>query len=233
LGDGRHSDAYEHLRRMHDHADPAYHSALRCYAVGDLAEAAVHSGQGEAIRAIVEEMETLAQKTPSPSLHAGLRHARALLADGGDETERLFASALQADASRWPFVRARAQLAYGVWLRRQRRMADSRAPLRAARETFDALGAIPWSERARQELRASGETSRRRATEARDRLTPQELQIAQMAAEGLTNREIGQKLYVSHRTVGAHLHRIFPKLGVTSRTQLRTSLERAAIAPVS
>jgi DNA-binding NarL/FixJ family response regulator len=86
---------------------------------------------------------------------------------------------------------------------------------------FDALGAIPWGERARRELRAAGEASRHRAPDARDQLTPHELQIAQLAAGGLTNREIGQRLYLSHRTVSSHLHRIFPKLGVASRSELR------------
>jgi DNA-binding CsgD family transcriptional regulator len=213
---------------MYDPADPAYHLALRCYAVGDLAEAAVRGGHLDDIRDIVAEMETVAAKTPSPALHAGLRHARALMADDA-EAESLFTAALQVDMSRWPFVRARAQLAYGAWLRRQRRSAESRGLLRAARDTFDAIGTIPWSERARQELRASGETSRRRTPDARDQLTPQELQIAQMAAEGLTNREIGQQLYVSHRTVSSHLHRIFPKLGVTTRAALGTVLSENTV----
>jgi DNA-binding NarL/FixJ family response regulator len=113
------------------------------------------------------------------------------------------------------------QLAYGEWLHQQRQNVAARAPLRAAREGFDALGVIPWSERARQQLRATGETSRPRTPEARDQLTPQELQIVQMAAEGLSNRQIGQKLYLSHRTVSSHLYRVFPKLGITSRTELR------------
>jgi DNA-binding CsgD family transcriptional regulator len=227
LGDGRYADAYEHLRRMYDPADPAYHAGLRCYAVGDLAEAAARSGQHDAVRGLVEEMEAVGRKTPSPSLHAGLRHARALLADDAD-AERCFEAALGVDLTRWPFTRARAQLAYGGWLRRHRRAAASRAPLRAARDTFDALGTIPWGERARQELRASGETSRRRTPDARDQLTPQELQIVQMAADGLTNREIGQRLYMSHRTVSSHLHRIFPKLGVTARSELATALRPPA-----
>ena len=85
---------------------------------------------------------------------------------------------------------------------------------------------IPWSERARQQLRATGETSRPRTPEARDQLSPQELQIVQMAAEGLSNREIGQKLYLSQRTISSHLYRIFPKLGITSRTELRHALDR-------
>jgi DNA-binding CsgD family transcriptional regulator len=154
-------------------------------------------------------------------LQASLSYARPLLGDD-EQAEELFQAGLSADLTRWPFFRARLLLAYGAWLRRQRRVAESRAPLRAAREAFDALGAVPWGERARQELRASGETSRKRTPGAWDQLSPQELQIAQMAAEGLSNREIGQRLYLSHRTVGSHLYRIFPKLGVTSRSELRT-----------
>ena len=101
-------------------------------------------------------------------------------------------------------------------------MAESRAPLRAARELFDGLG---FAADAEKELRASGETSRQRTPDAWDQLSPQELQIARMAAEGLTNREIGQKLYLSHRTVGSHLYRMFPKLGISSRGQLRVALQ--------
>ena len=97
--------------------------------------------------------------------------------------------------------------------------------LRSARDTFDALGTVQWAERARQELRTAGETSRNREPEAWDRLSPQEIQIATMAAEGLSNREIGQKLFLSHRTVGSHLYRIFPKLGVTARSQLRDVID--------
>jgi RNA polymerase sigma factor (sigma-70 family) len=219
LASGQYAHAYDHLRRMFDEADASYHLALRCFAVGDLAEAAVRSGQHIAIRGILNEMEDVARTTPSPPLHVGLRHARALLADDA-RAEELLIDAVEGSTASWSFARARGQLAYGEWLRRQRRATDSRAPLRAARDTFDALGTVPWSERARQELRASGEVSRRRTLDARDQLTPQELQIAQLAAAGLTNREIGQRLYLSHRTVSSHLHRIFPKLGVTNRAAL-------------
>jgi DNA-binding CsgD family transcriptional regulator len=224
LGGGRPADALGHLRRLHDPRDPAYHAAIRCFTVGDLAEAARRSGDPDSIRELVEEMEKAAGLTPSPALHAGLRYARALLADDAD-AGALFETALRSDLSTWPFLRARIGLSYGEWLHQQRHDTASRAPLRAARETFDALGIVPWSERARQQLRATGETSRPRTPEARDQLTPQELQITQMAADGMSNREIAQMLYLSHRTVSSHLYRAFPKLGITSRTELQRVLE--------
>jgi DNA-binding NarL/FixJ family response regulator len=96
--------------------------------------------------------------------------------------------------------------------------------LRAARDAFDALGCQAWGDQARRELRASGESSRRRVPEARDQLTAQELQIAQLAAKGLSNREIGQKLFVSPRTVSTHLYRIYPKLGISTRGELASAL---------
>jgi DNA-binding NarL/FixJ family response regulator len=103
--------------------------------------------------------------------------------------------------------------------------------LRAARDLFDSLGTAPWGELAREELRASGESSRRRTVEAHERLTAQELQIAQLAADGMTNREIGERLYLSHRTVSSHLHRIFPKLQITSRAQLGAIVRSPARSP--
>jgi DNA-binding CsgD family transcriptional regulator len=221
LGAGHYSDAFDHLARIFDPKDVAYHAAVRFWAVADLAEAALHSGRQNEARAIVEAMVPLAALSHSPVLRMGLLFAHAVLsADKASEAH--FEEALAADLSAWPFHRARLLLAYGAWLRRRRRVAESRAPLRAAREVFDALGATPWSERARQELRASGESSRQRMPEAWDQLSPQELQIAQMAAQGLSNREIGQRLFLSHRTVGYHLYRIFPKLGITSRAELRS-----------
>ncbi|CAA9219068.1 MAG: hypothetical protein AVDCRST_MAG04-532 [uncultured Acetobacteraceae bacterium] len=222
LGGGRYADAFEQLRRMFDPADPAYHHMDRLGGVGYLADAAMHSDNRGAALAIVGEIEQLAARTPSPGVRFEILYARPVLADD-DHAEALFEDAIGGELSNLPFFRARLQLAYGAWLRRQRRIAESRAPLRAAREVFEALEAIPWSERAHQELRAAGETGRR--PEAPDELlTPQELQIARMAASGLSNREIGQQLYLSHRTVGAHLYRAFPKLGITTRGQLRDAL---------
>lgn len=127
-------------------------------------------------------------------------------------------------APQWPFLEARAQLAHGGWLRRQRRVGDSRAPLRAARDHFDRLGAAGWAERVRRELRASGEGSPAVVAGPAGVLTAQELQIATLAAQGLTNREIGERLFLSHRTVGTYLYQTYPKLGVTSRHQLAAAL---------
>jgi DNA-binding CsgD family transcriptional regulator len=223
LAGGRHADAYAQLRRIFDPTDVAHHAIIRCWLIGELAEAGAHSGEQAVVRVLLEELEQLAAETGFPYLQAALAYARPLLADDAD-AEKLFQAGLTADLASWPFLRARLLLAYGAWLRRQRRVAESRVPLRAARETFDALGALPWGERARQELRASGVTSRRRVPELRDQLTPQELQIAGLAGEGLSNREIGQQLYISHRTVAYHLRRIFPKLGITSRSQLHAAV---------
>jgi DNA-binding CsgD family transcriptional regulator len=121
--------------------------------------------------------------------------------------------------------------AYGTWLRRRRRSGESRAPLREARDALDRLRLDSWGKRAREELPASGETSRPRRPEAWDQLSPQELRIARLAAEGLTNRAIGQRLYLSHRTVGSHLYRMFPKLGITTRAQLALVLPAVTDEP--
>jgi DNA-binding CsgD family transcriptional regulator len=231
LGRGRHQEAYDQLRRVYEPGDPAHHHVLLSYVIGDLAEAAAHSGHRDEARAIMRRVASLARQTPSPWLHATLRYARAVLADDEDAEAPFRDAADDADMARWPFLRARLQLAFGEWLRRQRRTGDSRAPLRAARDAFDALGATPWGERARQELRAAGETSRRRARGTLDVLTAQELQIVQMAADGLSNREIGQRLYLSHRTVESHLYRAFRKLGITSRAQLLGVLGNPMQAP--
>jgi len=115
-------------------------------------------------------------------------------------------------------------MAFGAWLRRQRRITESRPFLRSARDAFDALGLQPWADKARAELRASGERNAEPAPKMRQPLTPQELQIAQMAAAGLSNREIADRLFLSHRTVGAHLYRVFPKLGIVSRSELPQAL---------
>jgi DNA-binding CsgD family transcriptional regulator/tetratricopeptide (TPR) repeat protein len=223
LGSGRHADAYACAERLFNPADSAYHPVISSWLIADLAEAARHIDRLDAARERVAQVEAMAGERPGTWIAMVLRHAQALVADPADAGAR-FDEALAHDLTRWPFQHARIQLAHGRWLRRQRRVAESRAVLRAARDTFDALGCAPWGEQARRELRASGERSRRRVPEARDQLTAQELQISQLAAEGLSNREIGQRLFLSHRTISTHLYRVFPKLGITSRGELSGAL---------
>ncbi|WP_245558134.1 helix-turn-helix domain-containing protein [Nocardia thailandica] len=222
LGEGRFDDAFTDLARVHDPLDPSYSLALRVCFLTELSEAAVRAGRTAAVADLLRGLEPVATTTSSPALHIGMRYARAVLA--GDSAAERFAEALAADLTGWPAERGRLHLAYGEWLRRQRRVVESRTHLRTAREIFDALGFTAWSERARLELRSAGESSPNRDPDARERLTPHELSIAQLAAQGLTNREIGQRLFLSHRTVSTHLHRIFPKLGISSRGDLAALL---------
>jgi len=209
---------------MFDGNGPAFHRMESYWAIGDLVEAAAHCGRREEVLAHLAEVEAVAAETPSPRIQVALAYARPLLADD-DEAEDAFRKLFDVDLRLWPFDRARLLLAYGSWLRRRRRVAESRTSLRAAVSVFEALGAEQYAERACQEIRASGETARRPSHETRDQLTARELQIALLAAKGLSNREIGLRLYLSHRTVGSHLYRLFPKLGIASRSQLRAALE--------
>jgi DNA-binding CsgD family transcriptional regulator len=229
IAEARYVDAFEHLARVHDPSDVAYHPYVGAWGIADLVDGAVYGGVGlEVARGAFAECERMAELTGAPLLEALTSYARPVLASE-DAAAAPFQDALEDPRlAIFRCYRGRLLLAYGAWLRRQRRVAESRAPLRAAAQTFDALGFAGMSERARQELRASGETSRPRAPERWDELSPQELHIARMAADGLTNREIGERLYLSHRTIGSHLYRIFPKLGVTSRAQLRDALGSAA-----
>jgi DNA-binding CsgD family transcriptional regulator len=224
IGAGRHLEAFEHLQRLFAPADPAFNSGLQFFALADFVEAAVYSDRSQAARSVIDEIERVSAPKPVPWVETMLFYGKALVATDED-AERLFLQGLGPAAKNWPFLRGRLLLAYGAWLRRQRRPADARAPLREARGIFDALGAQPWSDRAREELRAAGEISLRRTEQIWEKLTPQELHIAQLAAQGLSNKAIGAKLYLSHRTVGWYLHNVFSKTGVTSRSGLAHSLQ--------
>lgn len=224
LGAGRYADAYEIADRVFDPTSPAYHPVIACWLIAELAEAAAHIGRIKDASARTDHVERLTGGGSGTCVELGLLHARALLEEDEHEAADRYAEALRANYSHWPLQRARLLLTYGKWLRRQRRIADSRVPLRDARDAFDAMGCVAWAEQARGELRASGEASRRRDPSARDELTAQELQIAQLAARGLSNRQIGQHLFLSHRTVGTHLYRAFPKLGITTRAELPAAL---------
>jgi DNA-binding CsgD family transcriptional regulator len=224
LAGERFGEAHEHFLRIFDPTSVAFHPFVQGWALADLADAGLRGdGDVDAVRAYLSDWEQIATATTAPHLQVQVAYTAAILAPDAT-AERHFRAAIAAAQPDWPFYVARAQLAYGVWLRRRRRMTQSRAPLREAAETFDALGLLRYAERSRRELRASGETVRARGPEAWAQLSPQELQIAQLAAEGLSNREIGEQLYLSHRTVESHLYRLFPKLGVTSRAQLRDAL---------
>jgi DNA-binding CsgD family transcriptional regulator len=223
LGDGRHDDAFRHLWPVFDEGDPVFHRFMRWPAILDLVEAGCYGENGGLVEEVIVELEQIARQSSPPILRAALTCAQPLVAVDR-EAEQMFLAALGPDWAGYPFLRARTLFSFGRWLRRKRRNADARRPLRDAIDLFDALGATRWGTRARQELRATGETIGQRTPDARDRLTPQELQIAQLAAQGLSNREIGERLFLSHRTIGSHLYRIFPKLEITSRVQLRDSL---------
>jgi DNA-binding CsgD family transcriptional regulator len=164
-------------------------------------------------------IETLAEADVAWA-RARVAHCRALLADD-DTAERQFQQALahHRQAQR-PFERARTELVYGEFLRRARRRVDARAHLHTALQVFEQLGAAPWAERARLELRASGQTARRRDPSTTVALTPQELQVARFVAEGLPTREVAAQLFLSPRTVDFHLRNVFAKLGIRSRTEL-------------
>jgi DNA-binding CsgD family transcriptional regulator len=222
---GRPAEAFDALRRVFDPADPAHHVREQLCGVMFLAEAGVHADRREDARRIIEDMEALAAITPSPLLAVQLLYARAVLADDG-EAEGRYREGLAADLTRWPWVRARIQLAYGEWLRRQRRVAESREPLRQALTVFEEIGARTWAEQAQTELRAAGDRQTTPRSASLKLLSPQELQIARMAAQGLSNREIGHQLFLSPRTIGSHLYRIFPKLDISSRNQLAAVLSK-------
>ena len=224
LGDGRHEAAFVALWPVFDEKDAAFHRFMRWPSVLDLVEAATGSGQLEQITGVIADLEAIATKSKPAILCAGLSCARPLLAADA-AADDLYEAALRQDLRGMPFLRARTLYSHGRWLRRQRRTADARTPLRSSIALFDSLGATRWGGRARDELRATGESvGSRRPPDARERLTAQELQIAQLAARGLSNREIAERLFVSHRTIGSHLYHIFPKLGITARNQLRDAL---------
>jgi DNA-binding CsgD family transcriptional regulator len=232
LGENRPEQAYSELHRVTVPADPAFHRVQQVWTVSYLADAAVRAGHRTETKATLAAVEQIAGTSPSPGATIALEYSRAVLADR-TSAESLFRTAMDGAARQLPWHRARVDLAYGSWLRRDRRVAESREPLRAARATFDAVGAGTWAKRADLELRATGERGWQPTSNPRELLSPQETQIAELAAQGLSNREIGQRLFLSHRTVSSHLYRMFPKLGVTSRGQLAASLTRHGDQPPS
>jgi ATP/maltotriose-dependent transcriptional regulator MalT len=224
IATGRHADAFAALTPLFDQDDPRHHQREQMSGVMYLAEAAAHCDRREEARKILGRIQETAGASSSPVLCIHMLYARPVLADDA-AAEELYLDGLNRDLTRWPWPRARIQLAYGSWLRRQRRGSESREPLRLALATFELIGATPWAKMAHTELRAAGE--RRdppRAGSPDLLLSVQELQVARLAAEGLSNREIAERMFLSPRTVASHLYRIFPKIGIRSRAQLAAVL---------
>jgi DNA-binding NarL/FixJ family response regulator len=209
--------AQEALRRARDISD----ALVVVWSALDRIEAAIRAGERDTACQWLASFEPWAESSEAAWARAVALHCRALLAEDESEADRLFQAALEAHANAGrPFVRARTEIAYGELLRRHRHRVEAREHLRAALDTFETLGAELWAERARVELRGSGETARRREPSTRGELTSQELQIARFVSEGLSNREVAAQLFLSPRTVEFHLRNVFRKLGITSRTQL-------------
>jgi len=216
-------EAFGEFARMMNPADEAYHIPQSVWALDHYADAAVLTGQVDPARDVLQGFEELTANTTAPGVQRPLAIARALLAED-EEAEAHFVEARSLAAAASPWYRGRLDLAEGSWLRRQRRVSESRDPLRSAEAVFDGLNAAAWTTRAKRELQAAGLRPHHTAPKGWARLSAQELQIAQLAAQGLSNREIGERLYLSPRTVGSHLYRIFPKLDIRSRAQLHEAL---------
>ena len=227
LAVGRYSEAWRELLRLYDASDPVYHRDLRYALLPDIADAAVGAGHVDHARAIVGEVEAdiLEGRWPWPLI--GLRYAKAVLAEPG-RAESAFREALAEDLSAWPIDHGRLQLAYGVWLASRGDDAGAREPLRSAQNIFASVGATAWVGKARGAHRPAGGSAGVTAHPAISDMSAHELNIARLAASGLTNRQIAQRMFVSHRTIGSHLYRIFPKLGITTRVQLADALRNIA-----
>ena len=214
LGLGRPEDALRHAQKV------AATGAV-FWAGLDRIEAAVRAGVPETAHEWVDRFDAWADNGPGAWAHAVGLHGRALLADHEQDSEQLFEASLTAhDQAARPFEHARTELAFGEFLRRNGRRTNAREHLHRALDGFETLGADLWAERSRLELRASGQTARRRIPSTTAQLTPQEIQIARFVAQGLSNREVAAQLFLSPRTVAFHLRNVFRKLGISSRTEL-------------
>ncbi|GAA1842819.1 AAA family ATPase [Asanoa iriomotensis] len=218
LSRGAFDSAYRHASAVDAHAPNAL------WLVMETVEAAARSGRGAQAAAHVAAAERARIGALSSRLALSVAGAAAM-ASADDDHADLFARALATpDADRWPFDLARIRLAYGERLRRTGSPAAARDHLSAAIDVFDQLQAQPWASRAAHELRATGAHRERSGPHLAPTLTPQQHQIAALAAAGLSNKQIGERLFLSARTVGYHLHQIFPKLGIAARAALRDAL---------
>ncbi|MYW03112.1 helix-turn-helix transcriptional regulator, partial [Streptomyces sp. SID3343] len=231
LGLGRPGAALDRLERLT--REPMRHHICATRGIPDLVEAAVRFGAPERAREPLDRFEQWALRSGCAWAEALVLRCRALLAPD-DEAEALWLAALaRHEPQRRPMERARTELLYGEWLRRGRRKTQARDRLRTALAEFDRLGARSWADRARSELGAIGGSATPQGPQPSGvlaTLTPQELQITRLAAQGLSNRDIAGQLFLSPRTVGHHLYKAYPKLGIASRTELAEIPELAAPA---
>ncbi len=221
IGKGEYADAVAAAQRAYDPDGLGFN----VWVLPELIEAAARNGDRDIAEAAFEQLAARSSMSNAEWARGIEARSRALLTDGQD-AEGLYREAIeQLGRSRVVVHHARAQLIYGEWLRRENRRVDARAQLKAAHAAFDAMGAHAFAERAQRELLATGETVRRRTADTNgDALTPQEAQIARLAYDGLTNPEIGNQLFLSHRTVEWHLRKVFTKLGIGSRRELTKAL---------
>lgn len=224
LGQGDFDDAYQHATAISPAGTIASHIPHALWLVMDLTEAAVHTGRhAEAVAHVAAATDAgIAAISTRLALITGASAALVAVDSGHDEAFQRALHTPGADA--WPFDLARVRLLFGERLRRDQDVTRARHELAAALEIFQRLRARPWATRAANELRATGQSLGIPQGFGLASLTPQEREIATLAASGLTNKQIGERLFLSHRTVGTHLYQLFPKLGVTSRAALRDAL---------
>jgi DNA-binding CsgD family transcriptional regulator/tetratricopeptide (TPR) repeat protein len=230
LADGSYLQAFTQLRGLFGEDGTPLHNYASYLGVADLAAAAVRADRRMEGRDVLEQALRPLNGIASPRLEQLIARARAVLADPVD-SEVHFGQALADPAGdQWPFERAQLRLDHGEWLRRRRRINDAKPVLAQALGTFRRLGARSWAQRAQAELRACGvaATGVPGKPDALEELTPQQRQIVRLASDGLTDREIGDRLFLSPRTVSSHLYRSYPKLGVASRHQLRDVIALAS-----
>ncbi|MEH6375935.1 LuxR C-terminal-related transcriptional regulator, partial [Streptomyces sp. KLMMK] len=230
LGLGRHDRAHERLTALTTARPGAGHPVVVWGSTADRVEAAAAAGDHAAARTATAFLEQWSAHATSPRAQAVLARCRALAtADDGAALE-LLRQALElldtgGDRDATAYDRARTALLLGERLRRDRRASEARPHLREAAETFHRLGAAPWEQRAQGELRAAGETAEPAGPALLQTLTPQELRIARLVAEGVSNKDVAARLFLSPRTVEYHLYKVYPKLGITSRTELARLLQ--------
>jgi DNA-binding CsgD family transcriptional regulator len=215
---GRPEPAADRMLAVTDAGRPDFNPVVALPVLPDAVEAALRAGRREEASQRLDMLRGWVAAAPTKARLALVARCEALLGDR--DPDEAFGDAIRYGPALPPADRARTELLYGEWLRRQRRRTDARVHLRAALEAFRQLGALPWEQRAEAELRATGETVRKRDVSAAEQLTPQELQIAGLVAEGLTNKEIAAQLFLSPRTVDYHLRKVFTKLGIGSRADL-------------